>query len=364
MLNFKFAMLRVIICVTLIGSTLNTSAQRDTLWIGLDAPLPATKLFFQEEAPIEISLKYNHKDFRRSRIKKNYLNALLYVKNNSNQVLCKQVRIKARGIFRNQHCSSPPFWLNTQQTKKNSLSPKVNEKFKVVTHCNKNPIYEKYLLKEYLLYKIYNILTEYSLRVQLISINYLDENRNKKPQKRFGIIIEPIENLADRMLSVQVKSNNLGLHYTHSKTTDLLCMFAYMVGNTDWSISGRHNIKLLKPTDHNQPDIYPIPYDFDFTGFINTHYATPADGTGLESVRERVYVGPCRDLKEYTQAANIILSKMGEIEKLINNFGYLDKKSKDDLLDYLENFYSLIQRPNYIQYHIDIDCISIEGDPE
>ena len=48
-------------------------------------------------------------------------------------------------------------------------------KVKLVTHCRGANKYDAYVLKEYLAYKIYNELTDYSLRVRLLEIEYVEE---------------------------------------------------------------------------------------------------------------------------------------------------------------------------------------------
>ena len=51
---------------------------------------------------------------------------------------------------------------------------------KVVTHCNNSKVYSEYVLKEYLIYKIYNILSPVSFRVRLIRMKYVDTGRKNK----------------------------------------------------------------------------------------------------------------------------------------------------------------------------------------
>ena len=34
------------------------------------------------------------------------------------------------------------------------------------------------------------------------------------------------------------------------------------------------------------------PYDFDYSGIVDTDYAVPGEGVDIKSVRERAYLGP------------------------------------------------------------------------
>src|SRR5690606_9238581 len=77
---------------------------------------------------------------------------------------------------------------------------KPHNKLKLVTHCldDKNDGQEN-LLKEYLAYKLYNELTDQSYRVQLIRINYVDTKGKVSKIRRYGIIIEDTDEMAERL---------------------------------------------------------------------------------------------------------------------------------------------------------------------
>jgi hypothetical protein len=44
--------------------------------------------------------------------------------------------------------------------------------------------------------------------------------------------------------------------------------------------------------------VFPIPYDFDYSGLVDATYALPPPGMGITTVRDRVYRGPCRTMPE------------------------------------------------------------------
>ena len=54
---------------------------------------------------------------------------------------------------------------------------------------------------------------------------------------------------------------------------DVLCLFEYMISNTDWNVSLLHNIKLIRKKDTKE--IIVVPYDFDYSGLVNADYAVP-----------------------------------------------------------------------------------------
>ena len=54
-----------------------------------------------------------------------------------------------------------------------------------------------------------------------------------------------------------------------------VALFEYMIGNLDWSVPVRHNIKLIVPKEDSNAIAFPVPYDFDYSGLVKTDYAIP-----------------------------------------------------------------------------------------
>ncbi len=70
----------------------------------------------------------------------------------------------------------------------------------------------------------------------------------------------------------------------NSRVMDLLAMFQYMIGNGDYSVTGRHNLRILAMATSGPSGFIPVPYDFDYTGLVNTHYAIPGESLGIKNV--------------------------------------------------------------------------------
>ena len=132
------------------------------------------------------------------------------------------------------------------------------------------------------------------------------------------MFIEDDDDVARRM-SGRI-SDRLGLQFrnVHADTILLMTLFDYMIGNTDMSMQRQHNVRIVQ-TPSNV--FYPVPYDFDYSGLLDTSYAV-ADTKlfGIQTVRERLYRGPCKTAAELEP--------------------YLKDAQK-----YLEEFYSTIDRP-------------------
>ncbi|MBW2998369.1 hypothetical protein KY321_02410, partial [Candidatus Woesearchaeota archaeon] len=135
-------------------------------------------------------------------------------------------------------------------------------------------------------------------------------------------------------------------------------IFQYMIGNSDFSVSGRHNLKLLKSKDYKETELIPIPYDLDYSGLVNAHYAVPSDKIPIEEVTQRFYRGLCRNDDLYNYVLDIFREKKDEIYSFIESFEYLDKKSQKYILKYISDFYDEIERDNFIKKKIRPTCSS------
>ena len=336
-------------------SPISILAQSDTIHVKLSDDFPGMDKLFKEDSVLVCTLKIDLKKYQREKYNSKYQKAY-FIYYNNDSLISKKVRVKSRGVIRKKLCAIPPIRLNIQKVSKDNKFAHGSSKIKIVTHCNYNREYISYVLKEYLTYKIYNIISPNSFKVRLLQISYIDTGRKNKIYTTWAFMIEPIQKLAERLNCVPISMDNLGIFYTDSSATDLLSMWSYMIGNTDWSIVGRHNIKIIKSKDFSKPAPIAIPYDFDYIGLVNTDYAIPGEGLGINNVQERLFIGPCRKLRDYQIASQHILNKKQEIEELILNFEYLDRSEKTEMLDYLSGFYNSIQRSNFIKYHIDTDC--------
>lgn len=312
--------------------------------------------FFDQTEPLDITLEFDIKKFMKEKSDAEYLPAKLSYFNNERKRIEEEVRIKARGEFRRNHCFFSPFWMNIKETNITEEYFYDINKIKVVTHCKDSKQYNNYLIKEYLAYKILNILTDYSFKVRLLNIKYIDTGRKNKVNNQMAFMIEPEELLAERLNCYPLKMDKVRYSHTDSFITTTMSIFQYMIGNTDYSVAGRHNVKLLVSKDHKKPWIIPIPYDFDFSGLVNAYYASPSDKIYIKNVTERYYIGLCRSDHLYNQVLDLFRDKKEEIFNLIQSFEYLDKKTRKYMLSYLHDFYEQIEYSGFIRNYLRVTC--------
>lgn len=281
---------------------------------------------------------------------------LEYVENGDTTVL--NVKIMTRGNFRRNadNCIFPPLRINFAKKQVKGTLFEGIDKMKLVTHCRPNSkTYQQYNLSEYLVYRVYNIITDTSFRVRPAWINYVDEPSGKKSQESYGFFIEPDDALAERIGGDESKQKYLFQDSTRYNHMTRLAVFQYLIGNTDWAVSTLHNIKLFVTDSLKAP--YAVPYDFDWSGIIQTVYAKPLPRFELESVSDRLFRGYCRTQEQWDEEFEFYKSKKSEIYKIYEDFEPLGKRQRKDALNYLDEFYEIIDNEALVKMEFFERCL-------
>lgn len=316
---------------------------------------------FEDDKILDICLRFDLSTYFKTKPQENYLSANLTFNPGKSDSISRDIRLKTRGVFRNKYCMYPPIELNIKKADFGFRDLKKISKLKLVVQCSQGKSNEDYILREYLAYKLFNVLTDTSFRVRLLSISYIDSKNSKKPVKQYGFFIEPADVLARRVNSFLVKSATLTQKAIIPGIMDRMAIFNYMIGNYDWSIPGQHNVLIIKA-----PVVDPfgrgiaIPHDFDWTGLVNASYAIPAENIGTENVRDRVFTGVCRNKDVYLRELDEFAAKKAEFYKVINDFPYLNQYAKKDMTRYLDEFFDqLAGKRELIIYTFMNSCIKI-----
>jgi len=312
--------------------------------------------FFDREDPLHLSLEFDMKTFQRTRTQEKYQSALLTYNFNDTVQQTYTVRLKTRGIFRKTFCHIPPFWLNIKKSGIVSESLSEVNKMKVVTHCMNTESFQNYLLKEYLVYKMYSIVSPYSFRVRLLRITFIDTGRNNKTIEGWAFAIEPKKLMASRLTATIIEHDKLSIRNMNSSTMDKLALFDYMIGNTDYSIPGQHNVKLISLNNPFEPGIIPVPYDFDFTGFVDATYAIPANNAWITEVTSRYYTGLCRSDSIFENLVADFNQHKEEFLSLLQPFEYLSQKQKSEVMRYIESYFDEAASDVFIERNLRNTC--------
>jgi hypothetical protein len=226
------------------------------------------------------------------------------------------------------------------------------------THCQSEDIYRQYTIKEYLANRLLLTLTPRGLRARLARVTYADTDAGKKPYTRLGIFFEDPDDMAKRMEARELAVPRQLFSAVDQPSLLFMSLFQYMIGNTDYSIFTLHNVIMI---DDAKGVRYVAPYDFDYSGLVYAHYATPAKGLGLASVRDRMYRGPCKTAAEVEQALQPFREKQAELLALPASLPDVDDGHRRNAEKYLNEFFELIGRPDRIRKVFVTDCKPLDG---
>lgn len=312
--------------------------------------------FFGSDDLLELTLQFDIRQFTRTKMKPESLPAQLTVKRGNGDTLHQQIKIKARGEFRRSCCAFPPIMLNFKTDAKGSNAIQNGGKIKLVTHCNQTPAFETYVLKEYLVYKLYNLLTPYSFQTRLVKIKYIDSRKPYKSYTEFGFLIESVDSLAARNHAVEVKTQALTQKEMAQTDMARVALFNFMVGNTDWYVPLRHNIKVLKSADIPSDKGIPVVYDFDYAGLVNASYAVPNEALPIRHVTERLYMGICLEDETIKPVIDEFMEAREKLTGTIRDFNYLPEGHKKQAESYIDSFYSMFSNQNHLIAGINKTC--------
>ena len=245
-----------------------------------------TRPLFASAEPLPITIAADFRAVQRDRDPKSEKTfpATVTVPNEDGTIATIPIQIRTRGHSRRlrQTCDFAPLRLEFIKEQARKTVFEGHGPLKLGTHCRSNSLFEQYVLREYTVYRLYNLLTQFSFRARLARVTYVDTVKNKTLDTRYAMFVEDDDDVARRM-SGRI-SDRLGLLFRNvdADTILLMTLFEYLIGNTDMSMKLQHNVRIVE-TPANV--FYPVPYDFDYSGLVDTSYA--AADTKLFGIRDR-----------------------------------------------------------------------------
>jgi hypothetical protein len=306
---------------------------------------------FRSDTPLEFKLVADFKAVQRDRDDKSLKTfpATLIVarEGDANETDSISLNIRTRGHTRRRPatCGFAPLRLEFPTEAKKTLFDG-QRSLKLGVHCRDVHEYEQYVLREYLVYKIFNLLTPRSFRVRLARATYVDQATQKPVGSHYALFIEDDDDVARRMEGRIADLLKITFRGVDPETIRLLTIFAYMIGNTDMSMYVLHNIRLVQTPAGT---LYPVPYDFDYSGLVNARYAIPDKQFGIASVRERLYRGPCATQAQLEPFFVKFRAVKADVMALYDSVPDLDEKYRRSARSYLEGFYRIIDKPGDVK---------------
>jgi hypothetical protein len=265
------------------------------------------------------------------------------------------VKVKTRGNYRLVQgvCEFPPLRLDFRARHLRGTIFDGQNKLKMVTHCQPDPEYQQFVVQEYLAYRLYEILTPKSIRARLAKVTYVDASETYERITRYAFLIEDFDDVAIRLGMLEVEYKGFHALLADEFEMGVLDVFQFMIGNTDWSTILNQNVRFLLDAEGNTTV---VPFDFDWAGVVNSPYVYPAPDIPIENVRERYYMGVCRDTDHLTPVFEYFVAKKDEIYALYRNERALAQEQRERVLAYFDEFYEIITNEDLAHRHIRGRC--------
>lgn len=276
------------------------------------------------------------------------------------------IELSARGFSRRTGgiCNFPPLRLQFDGTRGTFMQGQ--NRLKLVTRCRSGGNYEQLTALEYTAYRLYNEITPLSYRVRPAQVTYRDTDGRRREETQFNFLIEDLDDVArrnDSLTALDVQSNEVRTSQLNARQAAIYSLFQFMIGNLDFDmVSGHageeccHNSKLIAATAETRENVLPVPYDFDYSGFVSAPYAIPPEGVNVTSVRNRRYRGMCRHNDQLPDAIAHFQSRRAAIMQVIAGETRLNESSRRSASSYIDEFYEVIGDPQRVERQIIERC--------
>lgn len=320
-------------------------------------PDPAAPALFDSHTVLKLSMKVDFKSLCRPRESEDCDYApteLTYFAGDREHII--PVEIIVRGGWRSlaSNCNVPLLFIRFPEQEIRGTPFEGQTSLPLTTHCGRSNAlkgyagggnytsYEQFLLKEYLAYRMYNEISDMSLQVRLVSIRYQDPEKPGRSKKFFAFFTEHFKSLAERSQTKLLPRRSFDHQALDTRQADILALFQFMIGNTDWSIVRQRNTILLQRDDGSQ---VPVPYDLDMSGLVNAPYAGPPPGLPIDTVKERYYLGFCHPGIEWDSLFQEFLPRQERLLSLGDEIEGLFKRERKSSERYVKKFFTILETP-------------------
>lgn len=308
-----------------------------------------SRLYQEEIKAIDVELELDLKVFLKNKKGEEYQEGKIsFVNPNTQEEELWDVELRPRGNMRRRISYIPPIKLKLSKKNLKAQGLEKFNKIKLVAQYRGGGMAEQYVIKEFHAYKMYNLVSPYSFRVQLIRLTLRDISAKKRIIQYYGFLIEPEDEMAARLGGVPVEREKVRTSFFVKKEYHRMSLFQYMIGNTDWSVGNSHNIKLLKVPELDR--LVPIPYDFDYAGLVNAVYATPFHTLPIKRVTDRLYRGNTFTKEDMEEIIPQFESRAGDLIQLLETCEYLDQRNKKHTVEYMRSFFKECKRRKSFAY--------------
>ncbi len=302
-----------------------------------------TELFRSQEI-LSVKLGFSNKDVKKKTNDSTYIKTNLSYEAGDGSWKEFEVELRVRGNFRLAKCYFPPIKVKINKSASKGTLFEGNKKLKLVLPCSTQKSKNDYIVKEYMAYKLYEIISPYHFNTRLSNILFTEDRAKKiKTHELKGIFVEDDKKIAKRF-GGRVLDRSVNPLSQDPHTSVQNAFFQFMIGNNDFSTYAPHNIKLFEINGK----VIPIPYDFDLSGLVNASYAVVSyinDEPLTSSVTERLYRGFDRANKIILQVRNEFLDNRVQLLGVVDSLEpfFDNPKGFSEARDFISDFFDIME---------------------
>jgi hypothetical protein len=302
-----------------------------------------TKLFRNQEM-LQVKLGFSNKDIKKKTNDSTYISTEISYLADDEMWKTFEVELRVRGYFRKKTCYFPPIKIRISKSAGKNTLFEGNKKLKLVLPCSTQKSKNDYIVKEYMAYKLYEIISPYHFNTRITSIAFIETKGSKiKTHDLKGIFIEDDKKIAKRY-GGKILDRSINPMSQDPISSVRNAFFQFMIGNNDFSTYAPHNEKLMAIDQK----IVPIPYDFDLSGLVNASYAVVSvinDEPLTSSVTERLYRGFKRDLNIIQQVRQEFIDNKTKLLEIVDSTEpfFENPKALSEAKKFLSDFFDIME---------------------
>lgn len=341
--------------------TMNTALRIHAATIGFALILAAhaqstneTPLF-QDDVALPLRFVLSLKDVERLTDDSTRISFALYYHEPDSPWDSIAAEVRVRGNFRKRHCFFPPLHVYFKKADAKGTLFEDNRSLKLVWPCQAAESYHDLVRREYLCYKLYEKIAPVAFNTRLVDINFTRMRGSKKKSFQLtGFLLEDDDVLAHRFDGQVYDQPVLNPAAIDAVSDVRHALFQYMIGNTDFVTRAPHNVKLIRI---NSPMLIPVPYDFDMSGLVDAPYSTFREELGISSVRQRVYLGFCRDDSVMEAVRREYVEHEPDFREVLDaNRHLFNENEMRRTTDYLQIFFDMVRDERRFRHEIVLKC--------
>ena len=336
--------------ITINASYSQISASSDTI--------PETSILFKNQNILPLKIGYSNRDLKKNTNDSTFIDVQLSYQDEPESWKTIDVKLRARGNFRKAKCYFPPVHMRIKKSVGKGTIFEGNKRLKLVLPCSVSKVSNDNIVKEFLAYKLYEVISPYHFNTRMVTINF-SELKGKKTKEHTikGFLIEDDKTVADRF------NGRLLKRFVHPLEQDDITsvqhsFFQYMISNSDFSVAYMHNQKLI----FIDKKIIPVPYDFDMSGLVNASYAVVSqiqeEHLDITHVTQRLYRGFKRDKAIFNQVRQEFLDNKPRLLAVVDSFASSFENPKEyyKAKDFIQDFFEVLEDQSKYDRYIIAAC--------